>query len=119
MPDLAGDVVRLFYHEQPGHAAPQIFAEMMWMEARPASEVAGNPPELEVKFWKFKHYQPHDTPGIGPPPIIPVDTIQCQLARGICAITKPKLWVTTTLEKVSISMELLAEEVADAVEGNP
>lgn len=43
MPDLAGDVVRLFYHEQPGHATPQIFAEMLWMEARSASGVAGNP----------------------------------------------------------------------------
>ncbi|KAI9060901.1 hypothetical protein FKP32DRAFT_1577145 [Trametes sanguinea] len=41
--DLAGDVVRLFYHAQTGYSEPRIFAEMRWMERQRDATVAGDP----------------------------------------------------------------------------
>ncbi|KAI9060900.1 hypothetical protein FKP32DRAFT_1577059, partial [Trametes sanguinea] len=64
-------------------------------------------PELEVKFWTLKHYISTTAPDC-PPSIVPVSAIRCQLARGVCAATNPKLWVTTTLEQVRPSFFSLA-----------
>ncbi|CDO75664.1 hypothetical protein BN946_scf184941.g17 [Trametes cinnabarina] len=63
--------------------------------------------KLEIRYWAHKQYIPFNSPGC-PPLVIPVHNIRCQLARGVCEITTPKLWITTTLEKVPISIDVLA-----------
>src|SRR5882762_11767165 len=56
--------------------------------------------ELEVKCWDFKQYQANVLAD-SLPAVIPASSICCQVARGVCETTKPCLWITTALERVS------------------
>ncbi|TBU39691.1 hypothetical protein BD309DRAFT_871794, partial [Dichomitus squalens] len=42
-PYLAGDVVRVLLHQQPGHSSPGVFAEVMWLVPQDINQVANNP----------------------------------------------------------------------------
>ncbi|TBU21201.1 hypothetical protein BD311DRAFT_679081, partial [Dichomitus squalens] len=42
-PYLAGDVARLFLHQQPGYSSPNIFAEVKWLLPEDINQVANNP----------------------------------------------------------------------------
>ncbi|TBU44115.1 hypothetical protein BD309DRAFT_893052 [Dichomitus squalens] len=109
---LAGDIVRLLYHRQPGYLSPAIFAEVMWLVPQDINSVANNPwreyPELDVRCWKYREHMPSDGP-TGLPPLIPVTAIRCQLARGVYDLKSPRLWLTTSLGGDAISMESLVD----------
>ncbi|KAH9858844.1 hypothetical protein C2E23DRAFT_880266 [Lenzites betulinus] len=98
---LAGDVVALLSHTQTGFAALQIFAEMSWMVSQQSMVVAGDPwvefPELDICYWTYQARILVNSNSA--PLVIPAQAIICQLARGICTITTPRLWITTTLDK--------------------
>jgi hypothetical protein len=56
-------------------------------------------PELEVECWEHNVYHDPATPGL-PPAAIPFNNIQCQIQRGEIFLTKPPMWITTTLQRV-------------------
>ncbi|KAH9851419.1 hypothetical protein C2E23DRAFT_860602 [Lenzites betulinus] len=96
-----------------GFSTPQIFAEMSWMVPTQSTSVAGDPwkdfPELDIRY--FNYQERAASYGEASPLIIPASEIVCQLARGVCTVTTPRLWITTTLDKVPISMEVLAGDI--------
>ncbi|KAH9918949.1 hypothetical protein B0H21DRAFT_702299 [Amylocystis lapponica] len=100
---FAGEVVNIFHHTQRGIEGGATFAEMIWLRRLDVTPVVDDPwfayPELEVECWEYRHYLDKNEPGV-PPAVIPVSAIHCQLARGECHSTKPKMWITTTLERV-------------------
>ena len=123
-PYIAGDVVRLLYHQQDGYPAPEVFAEVRWMIPQDIQHVSGNPwkqllafhlgfacasgrlissyfpsPELDVRCWKFREHMDVNDPAT-PPSLVPVAAIRCQLARGVYDIRSPRLWLTTSLHGV-------------------
>ena len=58
-------------------------------------------PELGVEFWEAGVYWEASSPS-APPSIIPFDSVNCQLARGLIDTTDPPMWITTTMGRVSI-----------------
>ncbi|KAI0072408.1 hypothetical protein K474DRAFT_1711614 [Panus rudis PR-1116 ss-1] len=110
-----GEVLSVFQHSQRGtstESTPSIFVEMRWMKRRLESPVEDDPwsdyPELEVEFWEFNKFYAPDELG-APPIVIEASTIVCQVARGVCTISKPKLWATTSLNHHSISCTVFEE----------
>lgn len=61
-------------------------------------------PELGVEFWEFDEYWDYDEPN-SPPPVIPFDSVICQLSRGIIHTTEPHIWITISMEKVSNKLD--------------
>ncbi|KAJ7303413.1 hypothetical protein DFH08DRAFT_722219, partial [Mycena albidolilacea] len=56
-------------------------------------------PELGMETWEYKVFAASDNPE-SPPCVLPVEKIKCQVARGVFANTDPKIWVTTTMDRV-------------------
>jgi hypothetical protein len=56
-------------------------------------------PELSVDTWVYNEYAaPTDTEC--PPRVMPLASIQCQVARGAIKYTTPPLWITTSMDRV-------------------
>lgn len=69
------------------------------MSPIPTDNLLSDSPELEVEFWKYNTFHTDGQDG-APPAIVPVSSVVCQVARGVCSLTKPHLWATTTLQRV-------------------
>lgn len=41
----------------------------------------------------------------------PVSSIVCQVARGVCSLTKPHLWATTTLQRVRTVFAIVSSHI--------
>lgn len=55
-------------------------------------------PELAVEFFEGAEYA-SGCDGF-PPPIIPFNSVVCQLARGTIDCVEPPVWITTTMARV-------------------
>ncbi|KAJ7016012.1 hypothetical protein C8F04DRAFT_626281, partial [Mycena alexandri] len=106
----AGEVRAVLVHRQPGvpnseHTALIMVAWMKESDFSPLNEDDGGFiwnkfPELDINTWQYQEYEnPMDE--ASRPLIIPLDEIQCQVSRGTIEHTEPKLWITTTLDRVS------------------
>jgi hypothetical protein len=57
-------------------------------------------PELDVNTWLYDQFEDPEEDG-SRPEIIPLEAVQCQIARGTLGHTEPKMWITTTMDRVS------------------
>lgn len=87
-------------HDDMGGLVSSLFAAMHHADQ-------SSSPELEVRAWKIKsYYTRRDMPN-GMSSLISVNAIKCQLARGVCSTSTPRVWLTTSLDRVSNSFSLL------------
>ncbi|KAJ7744275.1 hypothetical protein DFH07DRAFT_925148 [Mycena maculata] len=105
----AGEIRSIFRHKQAGVPSSEamLLVFVAWM--KPSGETPLDDdsfiwhdfPELGVDTWIYKEYaQPGDTDC--PPCVMPLADIQCQVSRGTIRYTEPPLWITTTMDRVSL-----------------
>ncbi|KAJ7729850.1 hypothetical protein DFH07DRAFT_756569 [Mycena maculata] len=102
----AGEIHSIFVHRQPGvvNSASTLLALIGWMKNSPYTPLYKTTlwdafPELGINTWEFNTFlDPHSAEL---PMIIRVEDIHCQVARGVITHTTPKLWITTTMDRVS------------------
>ncbi|KIK81198.1 hypothetical protein PAXRUDRAFT_35943 [Paxillus rubicundulus Ve08.2h10] len=101
-----GEVINILSHTQDHIASdPKILAEIRYMKELQLSPVPDDPwsdfPELDIRCFSMNEYW-EPTEGGSPPRLMPVDLIECQIARGVIDSTVPPLWITTTMDRVSL-----------------
>ncbi|KAJ7812206.1 hypothetical protein B0H14DRAFT_2605923 [Mycena olivaceomarginata] len=107
-----GEVRAVLAHEQPGiQNSGQIPLIMVaWMKESPDSPLDGGNegfvwnefPELDVNTWLYDQFEDPEEDG-SRPEIIPLEAVQCQIARGTLEHTEPKMWITTTMDRYPTS----------------
>ncbi|KIJ13114.1 hypothetical protein PAXINDRAFT_181417 [Paxillus involutus ATCC 200175] len=95
-----GEVINILSHTQDHIGSdPKILAEIRYMKELQLSPVPDDP-WSDLCFSVNEYWEP--TEGGSPPRLVPVDLIECQIARGVIDSTVPQLWITTTMDRVSL-----------------
>ncbi|KAK6987670.1 hypothetical protein R3P38DRAFT_2574673 [Favolaschia claudopus] len=112
----AGEVDVIFRHKQTEvpNSSEMLFVFVRWMKRSDFVPMENGGfiwddfPELGVETWKYKVFAEGDD-GNYPPCVLPADRIKCQVARGLFK-SEPRVWVTTTMDRVSINF-LWSDEI--------
>ncbi|KAK6984573.1 hypothetical protein R3P38DRAFT_2575729, partial [Favolaschia claudopus] len=103
-----GEIRSIFVHPQSNidGASETILVAVAWMRRSTHTPLENQPvfiwdkfPELGVETWEYNQYvdpRSHD-----PPMIMRLADVHCQVSRGRTEGT-PKLWITATMDRVSI-----------------
>ncbi|KAJ7779372.1 hypothetical protein DFH07DRAFT_730266 [Mycena maculata] len=117
---LAGEVHAIFLHRQPGVPSSEetLLIEVAWMKESGFTPLDDDDtgfvwhqfPELGINTWEYEAYEDPEEED-SHPLIIPLNEVHCQISRGTLDHTDPKLWITTTMDRVSKSSHVKCREL--------
>ncbi|KAJ7816560.1 hypothetical protein B0H13DRAFT_1663304, partial [Mycena leptocephala] len=102
----AGEIRSIFSHQQTlGQTAVRtLFVAIAWMQVSDFTPL-DNPkffwddfPELGIETWELDTFQDPKTSNL--PIVMPLMEVHCQLSRGRIEHTVPRMWITTTMDRV-------------------